>query len=351
MRLSSHKVLSLVGLIAVACGAAGCCTSAKCLDSKSGIDRVRVKAKRIALGVVHNDRVSAPARDRTDWKYVELPRSGKLTVQLHWDNGRSILELAVFDVIGVRIQEGRAWGAGGRRAVVAIEEAGRYYIRVRAKGKRDESHYSLRTHFREERSAKAVCHPCVVGDRKCLGESQYLVCEQLGPNCNAWAKAISCPAGAPCNGGVCGECKPQCSRGERRCSGRKAFQECNPTASGCLVWSEPQGCRRRCRSGSCVGGAARPVPLARTKPKSSGCSKARIISMYMFRGRMTLHLELGDAKGVKPGNLGHVLLAGSEKRVPGGEIKILRLVGARYAMATTSLSKLGNNRWVCVQGE
>lgn len=357
MHLVLHSVRTLCALSA-ALYLGGCCTSAKCLERHSSPDKDRVKAKALTLNVVHNDSVSGPGRDRTDWKYIELPRPGKLTVQLHWDTGGSHLQLAVFDVLGMLIQEGRPWGSGGRRAVVAIEEAGRYYIRVRTVSKRDESNYSLRMLFKADRpTGTSVCHKCKVGDRKCLGETGYIVCTQLSDGCNAWTKTFACPAGAPCNEGLCAGCAAECEAGNRRCAGGgRAVQVCVESAKGCPTWSPPESCAdgKRCRAGQCVrkgkGPRHPPPPVVRNtdKPPQRSGVKARIISIYRYRGRMTLHLEIGDNPAVKPGQIGVVLAGEGDNPVPGGEIKVSKVAG-RYAIATTSLDKLGKNRWVQIK--
>lgn len=335
-------------LVALATLLTGCCTAGPCLDRLSGADRQRVKATRLEIGVVHNDRVSSPKRDRTDWKFVELSQPGKLTVQLHWDQGGSQLELAVFDVLGVEIQQGRVWGAGGLRAVVAVEEAGRYYIRVRGRGKKDASNYSLRLRFKPDRGT-AICHDCKEGQRKCLGERGYVICEKIGKGCNAWSKSVSCEKGSPCVEGVCKAakgCKNQCSDGEHRCEGAKGYQVCRKNAKGCYVWSDVKRCPRgrRCRRGRCRG-PKKPThtPTVQKKPPKKSL-RAKIISIYRYRGRMTLHIEIGNHP-VKPGQTGVVLSGTSNKPLPGGEIKVLKVSG-RYAIATTSLTKLGKNRWI-----
>jgi hypothetical protein len=43
--------------------------------------------------------------------------------------------------------------------------------------------------------------------------------------------------------------------------------------------------------------------------------------------------------------MGTVLDGNSNNPLPGGQIKVTKVSG-RYAIATTSLRKLGNNRWV-----
>ncbi len=83
-----------------------------------------------------------------------------------------------------------------------------------------------------------------------------------------------------------------------------------------------------------------------TRQKVSRC---KIISIYKYRGRMTLHLECGEfAKNIRPGMIGSVLNGNTGGKLPGGEIKVTKVSG-HYAIATTTLEKLGKNRWVKIR--
>lgn len=72
-----RRLLEVVLVLATLNALAGCCTTSQCLDRKSTPDRSRIKAEEVKLGVVHNDRVSSPDRDRTDWKFIDLPRKAR----------------------------------------------------------------------------------------------------------------------------------------------------------------------------------------------------------------------------------------------------------------------------------
>jgi hypothetical protein len=335
-------------LFAIELGAlGGCCTTAQCLDRRSTPDRDRVKASEVRLDVVHNDRVSSPDRDRTDWKFIDLPEAGRLTAHLHWDNGKAKLELAIYDKLGLLIQEGRPWGTGGLRAMVVVEDPGRHYIRVRARGKRDESHYALRLKFQSEGGGKCKCHDCQPGEQRCLGNEAYIVCAKIGKQCNAWNEVHACPAGAPCRDGRCAGCTDECSLGSRQCASG-GFQVCRRSESGCARWSAPSKCRRgrRCRGGRCVrpGTRVKPTP----QPERSQTASGRIISIYEYRGRMTLHIEIGDNPEVKPGMKGYVIEAATGKALRDGWFKITRIAG-RFAIATTKLTEIGKNRQVKIK--
>lgn len=336
----------------------GCCTSGRCLDSHSGPDGERATAPRVKTKLVYNDKVDAEARDRTDWRYVMLAQPGKLTVLLHWDNGKATLELDVFDVMGVKVQEGRVWGSGGLRAVVAAEEPGPYYIRVRAAGSEDKSHYSVRALFEPDRSKlKVVCHGCKVGERKCLGEASYIICEQVGPGCTQWTKTFPCPDNVACNNGMCDPCASPCTEKAQRCVGPKQFVVCaRKPKDPCPTWSEPKACPpgHRCKDDRCVRGRGRvtgggtpvqPRPPTPPKPQAGTAPRCKVISIYRYRGVWTLHLECPETANATPGQVGTVLDGETQKPLPGGQIKVTRVSG-RYAIATTTLQELGKNRWV-----
>ncbi len=212
---------SALALIFVASQLAGCCTSGPCLDKHSSADKSRVRAVKVKLARVINDSVSSPDRDRTDWKFLDLKVPGRLTADLHWDKPAARLELAVFDVMGVLIQQGKAWGTSGLRAAVVIKTKGRYLVRVRAMGAEDGSNYALRVRFKSSGGAAIKCHDCAPDERKCLGKDSYIICESVSKGCNAWRKTVSCPAGVACSAGKCGACINECQERERRCTAAK----------------------------------------------------------------------------------------------------------------------------------
>jgi hypothetical protein len=340
-------------LIGAALFLQGCCTGDPCWEKFSGPDRDRVGAVKINSDVVYNDTVSTPKGDRTDWKYVLLSRPGKLTVLLHWDNGRARLEFDMFDVMGMKVQEGRVWGAGGLRAVLAVEEPGPYYMRVRASGKEDESQYALRANFAPEKKGEVdVCHNCKVGERKCLGTTAFVGCEKVGPACTAWTQTTPCPAGVTCRDGACGVCGSPCTEGTTRCSDHQVQTCVKAPNAPCAAWAMTKPCAagQRCQGGRCVRGArpkkqekveVRPPPEV---PRAA-IVRGKIISLYRHRGVWTLHIEIGENPSVKPGQIGMVLEGETTKPLPGGEVKITKVAG-RYAIATTSLLQVGKNRWV-----
>jgi hypothetical protein len=331
----------------------GCCSGPQCLDRHSGPDKERAGAPILRpTGEVINDFVSGPKEDRTDFRGVDLRTPGKLTIQLHWDNGKAKLQLHVFDVMGVQIGEGRVWGTGGLRCVIAVEEAGRYFARVRAEGEDDESTYSLRITFNPEgvgSPQKVECHGCVVGERKCLGKEGFIICEQKTPTCTVWYKPYTCPAGTQCEEGQCkeGGCN-ECSLGEKRCMG--GLPHVCVKKEGCNHWVAESRCKGKtvCSQGPCVAKGAAPAPTPTpTPPKhdDGGFVNAKVISIYKLRDQQTLHIEIGENSGVAPGMTGYVLEGDSTKPLRGGDFKVTKVSG-RFCIATTTLENLGKNHKV-----
>ena len=332
----------------------GCCSGPKCWETQTGADWPRTRAKPIRkFGRVINSSVSSPKKDRTDWRYVIINRRGTLKVMLHWDKGKKNLQLTIFDGMGVKLMDGRIWGTGGRKAVVAVEQPGRYYVRVRAKGEDDASAYSLRVSF--EGQKVAVCHGCTEGEKRCAGEGHYIVCEKKSPGCTIWPKVYTCAEG-DCSDLTCGQgatvAPPpnksrKCRVGARRCIGKARFVTCMVKRGGKRSWGMPSSCTggKYCNRGACKKAAA-PAPMPTPKPK--GCVYGKIISMYRYRGRMNLHIKIGSGTGVRPGHTGHVLDGTTNSPLPSGTIRVTRIAGD-FCIATTQMERLGKNRKVCIK--
>ncbi len=329
----------------------GCCSGPKCWETQTGGDWPRTRAKPVKrYNRVINNSVSSPKKDRTDWRYVTVGGRGTLKVRLQWDKGRHKLQLTIFDSMGVKLMDGHAVGSGGRKATVAVEHPGRYYIRVRAKGEDDESPYALRVSFSGQKVA--VCHGCTAGDKRCVGKEHYIMCERKGPGCTIWPKVYSCEEGG-CSSLSCGTTKPAptppprrgCRVGAKRCIGKSRFMTCKVKRGGKRGWGKPSSCTggKVCSRGVCRKKTA-PAPT----PKPKGCVFGKIISMYRYRGRMNLHIRIGSGTGVRPGHTGNVLDGSTNTPLPGGEIRVTRIAGD-YCIATTKMERLGKNRRVCIK--
>lgn len=329
----------------------GCCSGAHCPERASGGDWPRTKAKWAKkYGKVINGQVSYPKLDRSDWRYVVVPGPGKLTVEMHWDDGTSRLEMSVWDAMGIRLVQCQDWRMPGARCAVAVENPGRYYVLVRAKGKDDASTYALRIFFKPEGTA-LECDPCeAIGEKKCLGDEGFQVCAKQSDKCTGWSKTISCGGGKECREGSCVPSKVDapppprtgCRKGARRCSGRNTYLAC-VVRKGKGRWGAPIVCpgSQVCSSGKCRSAAA-PKP-----PPKKGCVAGKIISLYLDKGKPILHIELPAGHGIKAGDTGYVKQGSTKSRLTDGGFKVKRVSG-NYCVAATSLKVVGQNRKVCI---
>ncbi len=348
MRFSAQICIAIISMTILT---GGCCSGPKCWETQTGGDWPRTRARPIKkFGKVINNSVSSPKKDRTDWRYIIVKRRGTLKVNLHWDKGRNKLQLTIFDGMGVKLMDGRVWGTGGRKAVVAVEQAGRYYIRVRAKGEDDGSPYALKVDFDGGPPPK-VCHGCKAGDKRCAGKDNYVVCEQTSPGCTIWPKVYSCAEG-DCSTLSCGgEVKPppptkRCRLGSKRCF-KNRLMTCVPKRGGKRGWGKAATCSRNqvCQRGAC---RKKKVDKIVKPPKPKGCVYGKIQTMYRYRGRMNLQIRIGASSGVRPGHTGYVLDGTSNSPLPNGDIRVTRVPGA-YCIAVTKMETIGKNRRVCIK--
>ena len=351
-------LLPLGALLVILLG--GCCSGPKCWETQTGGDWPRTRATPIKLryskvkkkyvSPVINNSVSSPDKDRTDWRSLMLKQKGKLRAKLHWDKGKHNLRLTIYDAMGVKMMDGRPWGEGGRQALAAIEEPGRYYVRTQAKGEDDESSYTLRVSFEPETIITMTCDKCQVGDKQCVGEKFYVKCERIRKGCNRWPQVFSCATDGGCEKLSCGTKAPaprppprKCRVGARRCIGARHVGVCK-RAGKRTRWVRVATCRGK---ESCGGGKCKAAPAPMPKP-SGKCVAGKIISMYKYRGRMNLHIRIGSGTGIRPGNSGFVYDGATTKKLPGGTIRVTRVSGD-YCIATTQIERLGKNRRVCIK--
>jgi len=102
--LRFYRSLCLIMLPTIAI-TTGCGLFESNLDKNSGGDHVRGKAKAIEIGQTHDDYVSAPDGDHTDWKSFSLPDTALLEVHAYWDNPEINAVVNVRDQFGGRIFE------------------------------------------------------------------------------------------------------------------------------------------------------------------------------------------------------------------------------------------------------
>ena len=368
-----RSTTSSLCVVAAVCLLWGCGGSfprgAERLSSKDQAPKGARLIKPAKYGQVLEGTVSSPLKDRTDFWSVDLKKDSTLTVKLHWSNGRSKLELAILDPMGRKLVDGLGWGSGGLRAVAAVQDPGRYPIRVRARGVKDESSYTLKVQAKScsggggggGARGGSVCHNCKVGQRTCLGTDRTISCVKLGPDCSAWAVIEPCVKGVACVDGACGSCH-KCKKEARRCQGPTHYRVC-AVKNGCLDWGPARACggKKRCHRGTCAiirgprcGDDRCDKPrenstnCPRDCPVITRCVKGKIQTMYTYNGRMTMHIVIGQGTPVRAGHKGYLLEGGSNRKLPGSEFRVTRVSGDR-AIAVTKLERLGRNRFVCIQ--
>ncbi len=96
---SSYLFLCLSALLAL--GLAACVSSG---DDPDGDDR-RGKAQPITIGQVVTDKINANSDDVVDWKLIEVPSAGILTVNIFWDDAEIQSVTALADKFGKILQE------------------------------------------------------------------------------------------------------------------------------------------------------------------------------------------------------------------------------------------------------
>ena len=98
---NTHRLTLMYTVLALG----GCAFFDKNLDTNSGGDHVRGKAKPIEIGSTHDDHVSAYGGDHTDWKSFSLPDASLLEVHAYWDDPSIRAVVNVRDQFGGRIFE------------------------------------------------------------------------------------------------------------------------------------------------------------------------------------------------------------------------------------------------------
>jgi hypothetical protein len=73
------------------------------------------------------------------------------------------------------------------------------------------------------------------------------------------------------------------------------------------------------------------------------------MTLYSWRGQPVYHLDFGSSGNEKVaiGQRGFVLDANKlGKRIAGGQIRIIKKSGKRFALASTTRDQVGKHRWV-----
>jgi hypothetical protein len=110
-------------------------------------DGSRLKAKEAPINQAIDDSVDFKKYDRNDWRKFQLEgKAGILTVELHWDDEKSNIDVDVYDTDGVNVGKSppKLEGQQHKRVLVEVPQPGLYYVRISAPTDKDASIYTLR---------------------------------------------------------------------------------------------------------------------------------------------------------------------------------------------------------------
>ena len=116
-------------------------------DSKSGKDERRDIAKVLPLDewVTDENGVNYAAGDKTDWKKINVPRSGTLYVEVAVDNKKATVDVGLFDRYGrLLLQKTRPAGTTEHVRFEGQVTKGNYFVSIAARKYEDKSIYSIR---------------------------------------------------------------------------------------------------------------------------------------------------------------------------------------------------------------
>lgn len=114
-------------------------------DEKSGGDEERHKAKQLKIGESQADSVSYKDGDRTDWRVLETPDAGFLTVTVRLDNPKNEIVVALFDRYGKPVTK-MVHSRKDESPIINLTtevEPGRYFIMVQAAHSEDRTGYAI----------------------------------------------------------------------------------------------------------------------------------------------------------------------------------------------------------------
>ncbi|HWU87887.1 MAG TPA: hypothetical protein VN253_11460 [Kofleriaceae bacterium] len=274
--------------------------------------------------------VTYPGGDRIDWKLIEIPekKRGTLEVKLQWTPPRPGLQLAfdVFDewndlIISSSKKTGKK--ARGRNRSAVVENAkGKYFLRVYAVGRGDAGKYKLSAEFKETAAGPiADWSKLEIPDPPKLAAVPEHVepCDDLNfdpkkPECKQF-----CPqSGAPPNWPACdGKCPKPPSIEVEACW--KTMPCPNP----------PDARVKACKPSNWP-----PCPDKKNPDQNNpNCLVpadpvvGRVISRDVQGGELVLRIGAGSDQGISTAWRAAVVAGPdvSDKAVPGGEVKIVRV--------------------------
>ena len=98
-------------------------------NAESGNDGERGKAQRLAFGEPVNDHITYTEGDMTDWKYIQVPSSGDVTVRLGCDYTGAYCGANVRDEVGRLVSRIRTEGESRVERTLELAR-GNYYLEI-----------------------------------------------------------------------------------------------------------------------------------------------------------------------------------------------------------------------------
>ena len=128
--------------------AASCAVEQQRPDWNSGGDHKRDLAKLAPLGRAVTDSVSDKKGDHTDWRYISVPKKGRIEIKVSVDNPSALASLTFSDSLGQPLARHRL---NGKDMVYAFEEdveSGKYFVQVQTS--KYETVYTIKSAFEGE---------------------------------------------------------------------------------------------------------------------------------------------------------------------------------------------------------
>jgi len=270
--------------------------------------------------------VTYPGGDRVDWKQIELPdkQHGALDIRLTWRTPRPGLQVAfdVFDRWNARVASSRKTTRRSRHLTIA-KASGTYFIRVYAPRRGDAGQYRLGIEFdgreepRKDPMSVEVDNPPKLADLPPI--NQTVACDVYkfdfeNPDCHDKCPAVNPPASWPGCRNTCTATPP------------------DPAIPACAKDMDcPPGGDIRVRT--CRPADFRPCPDPKhPDPTNLNCLEfqyppvvSRIGRKMVVGGEVEVLIMAGSAANIDTDWTGVVLQGDSDRPLPGGAIRLLRL--------------------------
>jgi hypothetical protein len=270
--------------------------------------------------------VTYPGGDRVDWKMIELPakQRGTLDIKLSWTTPRPGLKLAfdVFDAWNARIATSKRQGTARNRLATIDNANGKYFIRVYAVGRGDAGRYKLGVEFKERVLPQGPDWPSIpIPDPPKLADLPTVtvtvpcdVFDPKNPDCRD-----KCPPGAP-----------------ERWPGCKDECTAKPPDAGIPACAKTMSCDRRNLDRRILAckiewwpECSNPAKPDASNPKCDDAQfppvATRIGKKMVIGNEVEITIMAGKRSNIEAGWTAVLLQGTTNKPLPGGTIKILRV--------------------------